>query len=250
MGAQALREVFDRMQPPKGLHSHLSSDHVHETLQFLRKGKSPKLNPTQWEKLYPRSPSALSSANFDITLLVVLLRKTCGLSRLHSDSDRFPQAVDKSTEADIKRLEYFRNKVHSHWSESSLTDDTFNTYWLDISDVLLRLGGAKCEAAIERIKHERIDADIGDHYQQLLNQWVEDSKIAGAHFVLPLQHIFIYLVGEHWANLCNGIYFEKVNFSEIMFFHLFIPLMHYFNMMQMSNSYLMVTSSAHSWLDS
>ena len=186
VGAQALREVFDRIQPPEGLHSYLSSDQVHETLQFLRKGKSPILNPAQWEKLYPRSPSTLSSANFDATLLVVLLRKTCGLSRLHSDSDRFPQAADKSTEADINRLKYFRNNVYGHWRESSLDDDTFNTYWWDISDVLLRLGGAKCEATIERIKHERIDADIGDHYRQLLRQWVEDEgMMAGAHFILP-----------------------------------------------------------------
>lgn len=186
VGAQALREVFDQIQPPEGLHSYLSSDHVHETLQCLRKGKSPILNPAQWEKLYPRSPSMLSSANFDIALLVVLLRKTCGLSLLHPDSDRFPQAADKSTKADINRLEYFINKVHSHWCESSLTDDTFDTYWLDISDVLLRLGGPKCEATIERIKQERIDADIGDHYRHLLRQWVEDERmIPGAHFILP-----------------------------------------------------------------
>ena len=191
VGTKALRAVFDGMRPPERLQLHLSNDEVYETLQFLRKGKTPILNPARWEMLYPRCPSTLSSANFDITTLKVLLKKTCGLRSLHSDSDKPPQAADKSTEADIIRLEYFANTVYKDCCDSSLSDYTFNKYWLDISDVLLRLGGAKCEATIERIKHERIDPGIGDHYRELLRQWVEDERnskervkmIAGAHFI-------------------------------------------------------------------
>ena len=173
VGSQALREVFDGIHPPERLHLFLSSQRA--SLSLLREGKKQVLNSTQWEKVYPRNPSTPSSGNFDITLLMVLLGKTYGLSLSAGDSERVPPATDKSTEADIARLKFFRNMVCAHSNQVSLNNVTFNTYWQDISKVLLRLGGAKCRTLIKRLKSENMDTDVGCHYQELLKQWVQDE---------------------------------------------------------------------------
>ena len=45
-----------------------------------------------------------------------------------------------SSEADIARVKYFRNTVYGHAEKASVDDATFNVYWQDIKDALVRLG--------------------------------------------------------------------------------------------------------------
>ena len=79
----------------------LSSPLVFHTLQSLRNKRV--LNPLQWEKVFPAVASTVSSANFNVTLLMVLLRNICGLSPPTSTGnwDMLPPDSDKSTEANI-----------------------------------------------------------------------------------------------------------------------------------------------------
>ena len=77
VGAHVLRETFDKKRPTGSLDTVLSTPPTHAILQSLRKKRV--LNPTQWGKLYPAIKSSVSSANFDITLLMVLLRNICCL---------------------------------------------------------------------------------------------------------------------------------------------------------------------------
>ena len=79
VSAHILRETFDKRRPTGDLHTVLSSPPVHAVLQSLRKKRI--ISPLQWGKLYPAIKSAVSSKNFDITLLMVLLRNICGLVR-------------------------------------------------------------------------------------------------------------------------------------------------------------------------
>ena len=113
VGSHALRDTFDRIHPPAGLHSVLAPvTSAHGTLQLLRKKRI--LDPTQWGKLYPTIPSSVSSASFDITLLMVLLRNICHLTPPVSGWDNLPSAADTSTEANIARVKYYRNTVYGH----------------------------------------------------------------------------------------------------------------------------------------
>ena len=77
VGAHVLRETFDNKRPTGNLDTVLSTPPTHAILQTLRTKRV--LNPTQWGKLYPAIKSSVSSTNFDITLLMVLLRNICGL---------------------------------------------------------------------------------------------------------------------------------------------------------------------------
>ena len=172
-GSDALRDAFDKSRPIGDLNAVLSSPPVHAVLKSLR--KKGILNPTQWGKLYPANKSAVSSKNFDITLLMVLLRSICGLLPPASGWDKLPPATDTTLEADIVRIKCYRNTVYGHASEASVDDPTFNQYWKDIQDALVRLRGAGYQSAIDDLKKECIDPDFEEHSKELLKQWVVDE---------------------------------------------------------------------------
>ena len=174
VGSQALRDTFDRIHPPAGLHLVLApGTPAHGTLQLLRKKRI--LNPTQWGKLYPTIPTSVSSASFDITLLMVLLRNICHLTPPVSGWDKLPSATDTSTEANIARVKYYRNTVYGHATQASVDHKSFNIHWQDISNALVGLGGASYEAAINKLKYECMDLDTEEHYRELLLQWKKDE---------------------------------------------------------------------------
>ena len=172
-GSDALRDAFDKSRPTGDLNSVLSSPPVHAVLQSLRKKRI--LNPSQWGKLYPAIKSAVSSKNFDITLLMVLLRNICGLLPPASGWDKLPPATDTTLEADIVRIKCYRNTVYGHASEASVDDPTFNQYWKNIQDAIVRLGGAGYQSAIDDLKKKCIDSDFEEHYKELLKQCIMDE---------------------------------------------------------------------------
>ena len=115
------------------------------------------------------------SNNFDITLLMVLLRNICNLVRPATGWDTLPPAADTTLEADIVRIKCYRNTVYGHASEASVDDPTFNQYWKDIQDALVRLGGADYQNAVDDLKKECMDPYFEEHYKELLIQWVVDE---------------------------------------------------------------------------
>ena len=171
VGSHALRNMFDSIHPPEGLHEVLTKPPAHPILQSLR-GKR-VLNPTQWAKLYPASPSSVSSKDFDVRLLMLLLRNICGLIPPVTGWDSLPPAVDMSAEANIVRVKYYRNCVYGNASEASVDDATFNTLWRDISNALVGLGADA--AAIDTLKTQSMDPVLEKHYQELLRECKKDD---------------------------------------------------------------------------
>ena len=170
VGSKALRDKFDSIHPPAGLHGVLTKPPAHTTLQMLRKKRI--LNPTQWAKLYPPT-SSVSSNDFDVTLLMLLLRNICGLTPPATGWDSLPPVTDNSAEANIARVKYYRNHVYGHASQASVDDPTFHSYWQDISNALVGLGADA--AAITKLKTESMDPVIEKHYQELLREWKKDE---------------------------------------------------------------------------
>jgi len=174
VGSQALRQTFDKIHPPASLHKVLLSPPVHATLQQLYTGRKKVLNPTQWGKLYP-AHAPVSSAGFDITLLTVLLRNICGLNTPAAGWDSLPAETDKNPEDDIARVKYYRNTLYGHASQVSIDDASFNAYWQEIREALIRLGGQSFGAVIDNLKIECMDPDSEEHYRKLLEQWKKDD---------------------------------------------------------------------------
>ena len=189
VGSQALRDTFDAIHSPVGLHTVLGRHPEHATLKSLKSKRV--LNATQWGKLYPAIPSSVSSAGFDITLLMVLLRNICGIAPPSTGWDRLPPSTDLSKQANIARLKYYRNTVYGHASQASVDDVAFNNYWLDISNAIVGMAGAGYGAAISKLKIECMDPDTEEHYRQLLKQWKEEEdniketlqKIEGTYII-------------------------------------------------------------------
>ena len=171
VGTQALRDTLDAIHAPTNLHAVLAVNKP--TLQVLRSKRI--INATQWGKLFPVIPSAVSSKTFDTTLLMVLLRNLCGLPSPVTGWDKLPAATDMSREADIARVKYFRNTVYAHAEQTSVDDTTFNAYWQDIRDTLVRLGGVRYMAAIDNLETESMDREVENHCRQLLSEWKKDE---------------------------------------------------------------------------
>ena len=98
---------------PQNLQRILKRNPAHSKLQSRR--NEGILSSLQWSKLYPGTLSSeVSSAGFDIPLLIVLLRTICDLSPPPAGWDAPPLSKDTSRESDIARLKYFMNAVSSH----------------------------------------------------------------------------------------------------------------------------------------
>ena len=176
IGTEALRDIFNGIHCPANLHVILSSSSAHyTTLKWLQKKNV--LNPTLWGKLYPATASHVSSADFDITLLMVLLRNVCGLSPPDSTGswDKLPPVSDTSMEANIVRIKWYRNDVHAHVGKASVDDSTFSILWQNISNAVMGLASGTnatlYATAIKKVKTECMDPDAEAHWRGLLNEW-------------------------------------------------------------------------------
>ena len=170
-GTKALRHTFDNVHPKKTLYGVLNSPAELSSLQFLKKKKV--INVNQWDKLYPSPTSSVTSIDFDITLLMVLLRNICGLAAPATGWDSLPPASDTSVEANIARVKHYRNIVCGHASQASVDDVTFKTLWLQITNALIRLGVDA--ATINELKNESMDPEREDHYRELLKDWKKEE---------------------------------------------------------------------------
>lgn len=168
-GTKALRYTFDNIYPPAKLHHALVSNRL--ILQRLRRKRI--LSSTQWTMLYPTTHSTGKSKEFDITLLLVLLRQICDLPPPATGWNNLPHASDKSVEANIARVTFYKNSLLRHASCASVDDPTFDALWLEISNALIGLG---VDAdTINELKTEGIYPDVEQHHQKLLKEWRKDE---------------------------------------------------------------------------
>ena len=177
VGSQVLRETFDRKRPPGPLDTVLGTPPTSDTLKSLLKRKV--LNPSQRCILYPTIKSSVSSENFDITLLMLLLRNICGLTAPAAGWDALPSPTDVNCEDDLARIKYYRNTVHGHAAQASVDDTKFNDYWMNIRDTLVRLGGMDYQAPIDGLQYACMDRDTEERYIEMLKQWKADEDVIG-----------------------------------------------------------------------
>ena len=171
VGSHILRETFEKKRPPGKLDEVLSTGQVYTILKKLRvKGV---LTPSQWGQLYPSIRSSVSSQNFDITLLVILLRNVCRLAPPVTGWNFLPSDPDTTIEADIARIKFYRNTVFSHASQASIDDETFSRHWQKIQNALVRLGGAGYQSVIQDLRKECIDPASEERHRELLKRMDE-----------------------------------------------------------------------------
>ena len=71
------------------------------------------------------------------------------------------------------------NAVSKYAGEGSVSGAVFSSYWQQICDTLVRLGGADYQDVVDEMKDQNMELNIMDeeHFKELLKQWkkVEDN---------------------------------------------------------------------------
>jgi WD40 repeat protein len=165
-GTQALRAAFDFMYRSSTLTAVLNTNKA-----ILQKLRYKVINPSQWKLLYPFSGTP-DSKNFDVTLLTVLLRNICGLTRPASGWDALPPDSDTSVAANIARIKFYRNQVHAHITTTEIADNVFENLWLKISKALIGLGIPKSE--LDELKEAPLSPQEAGCIQ-LLENWYKSE---------------------------------------------------------------------------
>ena len=173
VGSDLLRKIFDRVCPPENLYAALTNPTNRIKLYTLRKKRV--LSTSQWGKLDSVIKWSVSSGNFDSSLLLLLLRNIFGLTLPASGWKNLPPGSDTSPEADITRIKFFRDRVFSHAANASVDDPTFSWYWNSIKDTFLHIGGTCYEEVIDDPTLHCMDADLEEHYRELLREWLKDD---------------------------------------------------------------------------
>ena len=161
-GRLALQKLFDSIPPPDTLQMFFNKHYV--TLQGLQRKRI--LNKKQWDLLFPPPGAPPNPSNFDITLIFVLLRNICGLHPPATGWDNKPPDADKSREANLARIKWFRNELYGHVTTTGIDVHLFNKYWTELSDTLVQLGLDPLE--IDRLGHAPLDEEL---CLDLLTEW-------------------------------------------------------------------------------
>ena len=158
-GTTLLREIFDQLCPPSNLPTILKNPATVEQL------KAAMLTKPLWDCLYPSPGVYGKSEDFDVMLLLKLLRTICNLTPPATSWDALPTSTDHSLTADLTRIKYYRNSVYAHVNQKmEITDDEFPLLWQEISDALLRIAG--------HISHTR-----RHEWQMAIDTFLEETKI-------------------------------------------------------------------------
>jgi hypothetical protein len=166
-GTEVLREIFLGIHP--GNFQAVLSTH-HPTLYSLFKTKKIITQP-QWNKLYPSPPRNPNIQEFDITLLVILLRNICGLSPPTTGWNAMPGSTDNSREANIVRIKQFRNNFFGHVPGTNVSRLDFEAHWVEVGSTLRTLGINQVE--IDRLKTEQCGEEEVDRVR---TEWNESEK--------------------------------------------------------------------------
>ena len=165
-GRLTAQNVFDAIHPPNTLQVVFNTHYI--TFQNLLTRRI--LTGKQWDLLFPPGGALPDPSSFDITFLFVLLRNICGMHPPVTGWDKKPPATDKSQQANLARIKWFRNEVYAHVTTTEIDAPLFTQYWVELSDTLVQLGLDRSE--IDRLKSAPLDED---QYISLLSKWKRDD---------------------------------------------------------------------------
>ena len=134
-GENFLRETLDSFYSPANLHLKLTDPGTEKKLN---------LSPPERACLYPSPGKTGESKDFDITLTFKLLKKICGLTEPPGGWNDLPSDSEETLEADLARINYYRNEVYAHHRTMEISNKEFVDLWERIKEALLRIATKVC----------------------------------------------------------------------------------------------------------
>ncbi|XP_052075892.1 uncharacterized protein LOC127713981 [Mytilus californianus] len=166
---KAVRDKFNHYYNPLALSATLARDKALITSRLLN---CRIINKKQMDLLYPTS-GITSSENYDITLMICLLRNmTTIVPPLHG-YDKLPPVTEVSDGADLARIKYYRN-VLAHTDNGQLSNEHFNTMWICVSEAIISLGGMTYKPKCEELSQINLNKDILTYIRQDLSEFREE----------------------------------------------------------------------------
>ncbi|XP_061170710.1 uncharacterized protein LOC133180155 [Saccostrea echinata] len=170
----AVKKRFDVIIPPADLATVLNSN-----VRVIQNLISRKVINVYQQEVLQRVPgfnfptimivptpktTATSSADFDITLMICLLRSLKFVQEPTTGWDRLPSDRDKSLGAHLTRIKVYRNKL-SHPSKSRINENSFNKIWSSLKEALSEISEGEADAIVSEI--ETFDLE-GSNKEELL----------------------------------------------------------------------------------
>ncbi|XP_055424080.1 E3 ubiquitin-protein ligase DZIP3 isoform X5 [Bubalus kerabau] len=161
-GTDIVRQIFDEALPPPLLRKELL---IHKNVLEPYYNHLWTNHPLggAWHLLYPPNKELPQSKQFDLYLLLALIKHLNVFPAPKKGWNMEPPPSDLSKSADILRLCKYRDILLSEILMNGLTESQFNSTWKKVSDILLRLGMKKED--IDKVKENPIENISLDYHQ-------------------------------------------------------------------------------------
>nr|XP_045003231.1 E3 ubiquitin-protein ligase DZIP3 isoform X3 [Jaculus jaculus] len=161
-GTDVVRQIFDEAMPPTLLKKELL---IHKSVLESYYNHLWTNHPLggSWHLLYPPNKELPQSKQFDLCLLLALIKHLNVFPAPRKGWNMEPPSSDLSKSADILRLCKYRDILLSEILMNGLTESQFNSIWRKVSDILLRLGMKQED--IDKVKENPIENISLDYHQ-------------------------------------------------------------------------------------
>ncbi|XP_072821718.1 E3 ubiquitin-protein ligase DZIP3 isoform X1 [Vicugna pacos] len=161
-GTDIVRQIFDEAMPPPLLRKELL---IHKNVLEPYYNHLWTNHPLggAWHLLYPPNKELPQSKQFDLYLLLALIKHLNVFPAPKKGWNMEPPSSDLSKSADVLRLCKYRDILLSEILMNGLTESQFNSIWKKVSDILLRLGMKQEE--IDKVKENPIENISLDYHQ-------------------------------------------------------------------------------------
>ncbi|XP_029795117.1 E3 ubiquitin-protein ligase DZIP3 [Suricata suricatta] len=161
-GTDVVRQIFDEAMPPPLLRKELL---IHKNVLEPYYNHLWTNHPLggAWHLLYPPNKELPQSKQFDLYLLLALIKHLNVFPAPKKGWNMEPPSSDLSKSADILRLCKLRDILLSEILMNGLSESQFNSIWKKVSDILLRLGMKQED--IDKVKENPIENISLDHHQ-------------------------------------------------------------------------------------
>ncbi|XP_064129073.1 E3 ubiquitin-protein ligase DZIP3 isoform X3 [Loxodonta africana] len=161
-GTDIVRQIFDEAMPPSLLKKKLR---IHRNVLEPYYNHLWTNHPLggAWHLLYPPNKELPQSKQFDLHLLLALIKHLNVFPAPKKGWNMEPPPSDLSKSADILRLCKHRDALLSEVLMNGLTESQFNSTWKKVSEILLRLGMKQED--IDKVKENPIENISLDYHQ-------------------------------------------------------------------------------------
>ena len=114
-----------------------------------------------------------------------MLRSICNLTPPATGWDALPTSADRSLEADLARIKYYRNSVYGHVNQKmEITNSEFPQLWQEIREALLGIAGqispakkTEWQEAIDNFLQDPLTAEDERNVEELLEWYRNDMEV-------------------------------------------------------------------------